>query len=49
VYSRVKLPKQKEEPELLATNELGEFAIASPVLVDGRILIRTYENLYCIE
>jgi outer membrane protein assembly factor BamB len=42
-------PRQDEEPELLATNELGENVIASPVFVDGQVLIRTYENLYCIK
>lgn len=41
-------PQQGEEPELLATNELGETTIASPVFFDGKILIRTFENLYCI-
>jgi outer membrane protein assembly factor BamB len=42
-------PKESEEPEVLATNELGEFTVASPVFFDGKILIRTYENLYCIQ
>jgi outer membrane protein assembly factor BamB len=42
-------PKQDDEPELLATNELGETTIASPVFVDGMILIRTFDNLYCIR
>lgn len=42
-------PQGNEEPELLATNELGEYVVASPVFVDGKILIRTYDNLYCIE
>jgi outer membrane protein assembly factor BamB len=26
----------------------GEFTVATPVFVDGTILIRTYDNLYCI-
>jgi len=35
--------------EVLAENELGdEFTVASPVLVDGQILIRTFKHLYCI-
>ena len=25
-----------------------EFTVATPVLVDGKILLRTYEHLYCI-
>lgn len=35
--------------KLLAKNELsGEHAVATPVCVDGRILLRTFDNLYCI-
>jgi outer membrane protein assembly factor BamB len=35
--------------KLLAANELqNELVVATPVLVDGRILIRTAEHLYCI-
>jgi hypothetical protein len=26
----------------------GEFVVATPVLVDGQLLIRTLDNLYCI-
>lgn len=37
------------QAEVIATNSLNdEFTVATPVLVDGRILIRTYEHLYCI-
>lgn len=33
----------------VASNELdGEFVVATPVLVDGQVLIRTLDNLYCI-
>jgi outer membrane protein assembly factor BamB len=32
----------------VATNEMNEFTIATPVFVDGNILIRTSDNLYCI-
>jgi outer membrane protein assembly factor BamB len=32
----------------LATNQLDGFTVATPVLVDGKILIRTAEHLYCI-
>lgn len=34
--------------ELLAKNELGEMTVATPVLVDGKIYIRTAKSLYCI-
>jgi len=40
-----------EKLESIAKNELGEFptpVVASPVMVDGRILIRTGSRLYCI-
>ena len=39
---------QGEAFKVLASNELeGESVVATPVLVDGRILIRTAERLYC--
>jgi outer membrane protein assembly factor BamB len=35
--------------QVAARNELaGEHIVATPVFVDGRILIRTYDHLYCI-
>jgi outer membrane protein assembly factor BamB len=38
-----------DKAKVIATNELaGEFTVATPVLVDGQILLRTYEHLYCI-
>jgi outer membrane protein assembly factor BamB len=38
-----------KDGEVLAKNELnGEFIVATPVLVDDQILIRTFEKLYCI-
>ncbi|MCY2967824.1 MAG: PQQ-binding-like beta-propeller repeat protein [Planctomycetota bacterium] len=40
---------QGSEFKTLATNELeGEFVVATPVFVDGKIYIRTRERLYCI-
>lgn len=33
--------------ELLATNQLDDSVIASPAVVDGRLLIRGKQNLYC--
>jgi outer membrane protein assembly factor BamB len=37
-----------EELKVVAENELGSLTVASPVFVDGQILIRTSEYLYCI-
>lgn len=40
---------QGDEFKVLASNQLeGEFVVASPVFVDGQILIRTFDHLYCI-
>jgi hypothetical protein len=36
-----------KEFELLATNQLDDSVIASPAVVDGRLLIRGKQNLYC--
>ncbi len=42
--------EQGKEFKVLAANYLGEgeFVVATPVFVDGRILIRSVEHLYCI-
>jgi outer membrane protein assembly factor BamB len=41
--------KAGDSYELVAHNELpGESMVATPVFVNGRILIRTFDNLYCI-
>lgn len=41
--------EQGNEFKILAENELpGEFVVATPVLVDKRILLRSAEHLYCI-
>ena len=37
------------EYELIATRPMGEATDATPAFMDGRIYIRTAENLYCIE
>lgn len=37
-----------DEPKVVAENELGESIVATPVLVDGTILLRTFDHLYCI-
>jgi outer membrane protein assembly factor BamB len=38
-----------KEGNIVATNELaGEFTVATPVFVDGHVLLRTEESLYCI-
>lgn len=36
-----------KEFKLLATNDLKEKVYASPAIADGRIYIRTWDNLYC--
>jgi outer membrane protein assembly factor BamB len=40
--------QQGDEFKLLATNELGEFTMATPVFTRNQILIKTYKNLFCI-
>jgi outer membrane protein assembly factor BamB len=35
--------------ELLAENQMGEKVIASPVAVEGRLLIRGEKNLFCVD
>jgi outer membrane protein assembly factor BamB len=37
-----------DEPELVAENRLGEYTVATPVFVDGAVLIRTEAHLFCI-
>ena len=37
-----------KEYQLLATNELKEPVYASPAIANGRLYIRTWNNLYCI-
>lgn len=38
-----------DKAKVIAKNQLAdEFTVATPVLVDGKILLRTYEHLYCI-
>lgn len=39
---------QGTEFKVLAANELDGFVVATPVVTDGRILIRTDSHLYCI-
>ncbi len=40
--------KDADTYELVARNALDESTVASPVLVNGKILLRTRETLYCI-
>ena len=35
--------------ELLGQNALGEVALATPAIADGRLFLRTVTTLYCIE
>jgi outer membrane protein assembly factor BamB len=39
---------QGDQFEVLATNPLDGFVVATPVLLDGRILLRSDTHLYCI-
>lgn len=41
--------KDADEFELLATNVIDELTVATPVLVDGKVLQRTLKHLYCFE
>ncbi|MAG94492.1 MAG: hypothetical protein CMJ48_12185 [Planctomycetaceae bacterium] len=36
------------EPRVIATNAVEEMVVATPVLVDGRLYLRSDETLYCI-
>ena len=39
-----------DKAKVIAKNSLeDEFTVATPVLVDGKVLLRTYEHLYCIS
>jgi outer membrane protein assembly factor BamB len=40
--------EQGNEFKVISENELGEQTVASPAFVDGQILIRTFDSLYCI-
>ena len=37
------------EPTVVSRNRLGERSLASPAVVEGRILIRTDQHLFCID
>jgi outer membrane protein assembly factor BamB len=36
------------EPKIVSKNEMGESMVATPVLVDGQLFLRTLDHLYCI-
>jgi hypothetical protein len=36
------------EFKLLAVNRIGERVLASPVVTDGEILLRSHKHLWCI-
>ena len=44
---KVSVIKAGAEQELLAVNEVEEEVLATPALVDGRVLIRTKGAVYC--
>jgi outer membrane protein assembly factor BamB len=37
-----------DEPQVVGENRLDEFTVATPAFVDGQILLRTEQHLYCI-
>jgi hypothetical protein len=38
-----------DELKVVGANDIGgEQTVASPIFVDGQILLRTYDHLYCI-
>jgi hypothetical protein len=41
-------PAADAVPEVLGEGDVGETTVATPVCVDGRILIRTHDSLWCI-
>lgn len=42
------LAASAENFRLLAENKINEITLATPVANNGRVLIRTFEHLYCI-
>jgi outer membrane protein assembly factor BamB len=42
-------PPTGGRPELAGTGNVGEMTVATPVCVDGQILLRTHESLWCID
>ena len=40
--------KAAAEPEILSTNDIGEHAMGTPAISDGRLFIRTDKSLFCI-
>jgi outer membrane protein assembly factor BamB len=48
MHGVMKVVKAGKEFELIASNPLGERAVASPAFMHGRIYIRGVRNLYCI-
>jgi len=39
---------ENDKPELLASNDIDEFTVATPAFVDGMIFMRTHDHLWCI-
>lgn len=40
--------REREKPEILATNDMAEECIATPAIAGGRLYIRTRTKLYCV-
>ncbi len=45
---KTRVVKTGAEYELLGTNDLGEFCLATPAVSQGNLLIRTATKLYCV-
>jgi len=40
---------EEGKPKLVQQNDLEGLAVATPIALGGRIYLRTYESLFCIE
>jgi hypothetical protein len=41
-------PASGGEPKLLGEGTVDEMTVATPVCIDGRLLVRTHDSLWCI-
>jgi hypothetical protein len=47
--ANTKVIKASKQLELVSLNELNEETLATPAISDGRVIVRTFEHLYCIR
>ncbi len=47
--ANTKVIKASKKLELVSLNELNEETLATPAISDGRVIVRTFEHLYCIR